>query len=196
MGEWVEFRQVKKFAEGTIKSGTILDLKTHTNGMPWENERIFLTMYSYLPDFKKMRYYAESIALGDNKYQIICRLVGYDYTTSVTLPNINIAPNTEWIILYTGKFYGVTYSYNNMGTLATEGHKAFANGIQFVDKVGTPYQKLLGYQGSYFTDTEQNGSIRVQQIGNNYGGQFQNITIFTQPAEIKELLVNFIAIEE
>ena len=42
---------IKKFAEGTISSGTILDLKNYTNGMPWENEKIFLTNASlYFPD--------------------------------------------------------------------------------------------------------------------------------------------------
>ena len=78
MGDWIAFRQMKKLVEGTIQSGTVLDLRSLTGGVPWENEQIFLDMYSYLPDFTKMRYYAEAIPLGDNKYQIICRLVGYD----------------------------------------------------------------------------------------------------------------------
>ena len=35
MGQWVVFRQIKKFVQGTVSSGTILDLKNYTNGMPW-----------------------------------------------------------------------------------------------------------------------------------------------------------------
>ncbi len=86
MGDWVAFRQMKKFIQGTVQSGTILDLRNYTSGVPWENEKVFLNMYSYLPDFNKMKYYAEAIPQGNNKYQIVCRLVGYDYSTAIRIP--------------------------------------------------------------------------------------------------------------
>ena len=197
MGQWVVFNQIKKFVEGTISSGTILDLKKYTNGMPWENEKVFLTMYSYLPDFSKMRYYAEAIPLGNNRYQIVCRLVGYDYTTAIRIPEMIVNPSQEWITLYSGAFYGVSYAYHNNGTFGIEGtHKAYANGNLFLEKHGDRNNRIAGYQGTYFSPTQQNGSIVVQQTGTIYGGKLMDIVIFTQPAEYKELLVNFIAIEE
>ena len=196
MGDWIAFRQMKKLVEGTIQSGTVLDLRSLTGGVPWENEQIFLDMYSYLPDFTKTRYYAEAIPLGDNKYQIICRLVGYDYSNAIRLPDMNVDPNAEWITIYSGQFYGVNYTYNNAGTLGVEGHRAYANGNLFLEKSGDRNNRIAGYQGTYFNPTQQNGSVVIQQSGTVYGGKLMDIVIFTQPAEYKELLVNFIAIEE
>ena len=137
MGDWIAFRQMKKFVEGTIQSGTVLDLRSLTGGVPWENELICLDMYSYLPDFTKTRYYAEAIPLGDNKYQIICRLVGYDYSNAIRLLDMNVDPNAEWITIYSGQFYGVNYTYNNAGTLGVEVHRAYANGNLFVEHAGS-----------------------------------------------------------
>ena len=195
MGDWIAFRQMKKFTQGTIQSGTILDLRSYTGGVPWENEKIFLNMYSYLPDFQKMKYYAEAIPLGSNKYQIVCRLVGYDYTTAIRIPDVNVNPSAEWITLYTGQFYGVNYTYNNNSTLGVEGHRAFANGNLFVEHSGGRLEKVLGYTASYFNTTQQNGAVTIQQFGQSYGGKLTDIIIFTKPAEYKELLVNFIAVE-
>lgn len=195
MGDFIAFRQMKKFLQGQIQSGTVLDLRSYTGGVPWENEKVFLKMYSYLPDFNKMKYYAESIPLGDNKYQIICRLVGYDYSNAIRLADINVDPNAQWITLYSGAFYGVSYTYNNMGTLGVEGHRAYANGNKFVEHTGSRVEKIAGYTASYFNPVQQNGAVVIEQFGRSYGGKLSDITIFTTPAEIKELLVNFVAVE-
>ena len=195
MGDWIAFRQMKKLVEGTIQSGTVLDLRSLTGGVPWENEQIFLDIYSYLPDFTKTRYYAEAIPLGNNKYQIICRLVGYDYSNAKRLPHISLDPNAEWITLYNGPFYGVSFTYNNTGTLGVEGHRAYASGNLFVEHAGSRVEKIAGYTASYFNPTQQNGAVVIQQFGRSYGGTLSNITIFTTPAEIKDLLVNFVAME-
>ena len=195
MGDWVAFRQMKKFIQGTVQSGTILDLRNYTNGVPWENEKVFLNMYSYLPDFNKMKYYAEAIPQGNNKYQIICRLVGYDYTTAIRVPDINVDPNAEWVTLYNGAFYGVNFTYNNEGTLGSEGHRAYANGNLFSEHKGSRVEKIAGYQATYFNETQQNGAIVLNQSAKSYAGKLTNIVIFTKPAEFKELLVNFVAVE-
>ena len=196
MGEWVAFRQMKKFAQETIRSGTVVDLKNYTEGVPWENEKVFLSMYSYLPDFTKMKYYADAIPQGNNKYLILCRMIGYDYASAIRIPDINVDPNAGWITLYNGPFYGVNFTYNNAGTLGAEGHRAYANGNLFLEKIGDRNNRLAGYQGTYFNPVQQNGSVVIQQTGRIYGGKLMDIVIFTQPAEYKELLVNFIAIEE
>ncbi len=56
-------------------------------------------------------------------------------------------------------------------------------------------EKIAGYTASYFNPTQQNGPVVIQQYGRSYGGTLSNITIFTTPAEIKDLLVNFVAME-
>ena len=195
MSEWIAFRQMKKFVQGTIQSGTILDLKDYTGGVPWEKEKIFLKMYSYLPDFSKMRYYAEAIPLGNNRYQIVCRLVGYDYTNAINLPDINVDPDAQWVNLYSGAFYGISYTYSSNGTLGAEGHRAYANGSLFSERIGNGLERIVGYTASYFNPTQQNGAVVIQQIGRSYGGKLSGISIFTTPSEIKELLVNFVAVE-
>ena len=195
MGEWVAFRQMKKFAQETIKSGTVVDLKNYTEGVPWENEKVFLSMYSYLPDFTKMKYYADAIPQGNNKYLILCRMIGYDYASAIRIPDINVDPNAGWITLYNGPFYGVNFTYNNAETLGAEGHRAYANGNLFSEHVGSRIEKIAGYQATYFNENQQNGAILLNQFARSYGGKLTDIVIFTKPAAIKELLVNFIAVE-
>ena len=195
MGNWVAFRQMKRFAQDTIQSGTILDLRNYSGGVPWTNEKIFLDMYSYLPDFNKMKYYAEAIPQGNNKYLIICRLVGYNYSSAIRIPDKAVDPAAEWITLYNGLFYGVNYKYSNQGTLGVEGHRAYAAGNLFVEHSGSRIEKVAGYSASYFNPVQQNGAVVIQQFGQSYGGKLTDITIFTEPAEYKELLVNFIAAE-
>ena len=195
MGEWVEFRQMKKFRDGIIQSNTILDLRTFTGGVPWENEKIYLEMYSYSPDFSKMKYYAEAIPQGDNKYRILSRLVGYDYTTAIRVPDITVNPSSEWITLYTGAFYGVNFTYNNGDTFGAEGHRAYANGNLFSEHRGSGLERIAGYQATYFNESQQNGAIVLNQFARSFGGKLTDIVVFTQPAEYKELLVKWTAME-
>ena len=193
--DWETTSLHQKFIQGTIKSGQVLDLQQLT-GVPWINEKVQLSMYTYLPDFGKTKYYAEAVPLGNNKYYVTCRLIGLNYTSALKLSDITIPQDQEWTNIYTGDYYGIDYSFSTTGPTGAEIHRAYQNGNLFCEKLGDANNRIAAYSTTYFNENKQSGTINLQQLGRNYGGKLSNIYIFKEPQEFRELLVNYTVIGE
>lgn len=204
-GDWYAFRTMKKMVKWSGNSGDILDLRSFSGGVPWNNPKIFVSFYGYIPDLTKNRFFTSYEDMGNDKFKILCQAVGFIYQDSFLAPdvvsNTTIGGST---VLYNGSFYGISFDYNgNTGThpvKGTAGQDAYINSNIFNSVLTSndpnPSVYCVFYSANFFSKTLQNGVVSVKNTRLTRSGIFQNIRVFPTPSTIATgLPVQVIAIE-
>ncbi len=203
MGNWYPVRAMKKIASGSGDSGTIIDLRTYSNGISWKNPQIFLSLFGYFPEKNMNKYYTQVTPLGDDKFKLECYGVGYVYDNAVypgeKFSSTQLYGETH---IYQGAYYGVSMEYVSNGSLGTIGQTCYESGVPFktvytgVLEGGLSNTHVAKYSANFFSTTPRNGLIKVVNTGITYGGMFTNIAIITQPSKFQTgIPISWVAVE-
>lgn len=204
-GDWFPVRTMKKMMRETGNSGDIIDLRTYSGGVPWNNPQILVSFFGYLPDLTKYRYYTKVESLGNDKYKLYCECIGFQYSDSYLVGNVacsDVIGATN--VLFSGNYYGASFEYNaSYGSppyKGTAGQDAYASGTLFnsvwTSNAPNPLEYVAFYSANTFTDYQRTGTISVVNTRKTTGGIFQNIRIFpTASTIVSGLPIQWVAVE-
>ena len=203
MGNWYPVRTMKKVISNTGNSGDIIDLRGFSDGIPWKNPQIFLSLFGYFPDTNMNKYYTQVTALGNDRFKLECYAAGYTYDTAI-YPGDRMSSTILYgqTHIYQGPYYGVSMEYVADSSLGTIGQTCYESGNAFksvytgVMEGGLSNIHVATYTANFFSETQRNGLIKVVNTGLTYGGRFRNIAVITTPTKLQSgIPISWVAVE-